>query len=150
MEATADDQLAQPLLPPRQCSASPEPVSSELEEVLSNTEFPILRRILTATLIELGILLRIAGPAVVVYFLNSVTSLSTTIFCGHIGNLELAAAALGNAGTTFAYGLMVINYLPVYQFGNDSKYIIIINCTASEYISTFINYGYVLLIMILH
>ncbi|KAJ9689766.1 hypothetical protein PVL29_012445 [Vitis rotundifolia] len=110
MEATADEQLAQPLLQPRHCSSSTEPVSSELEEVLSNTELSSFRRIGTATLIELGILFRLAGPAVVVYFLNSVTSLSTQTFRGHLGNLELAASALGNHGIqTFAYGLVVIN-----------------------------------------
>ncbi|GMH15790.1 hypothetical protein Nepgr_017631 [Nepenthes gracilis] len=34
--------------------------------------------------------------------------MSTQIFCGHLGNLELAAAALGNNGIQiFAYGLML-------------------------------------------
>ncbi|KAL6332233.1 hypothetical protein AAG906_001948 [Vitis piasezkii] len=56
VEATADEQLAQPLLQPRQCSSSTEPVSSELEEVLSTTELSSFRRIGTTTLIELGIL----------------------------------------------------------------------------------------------
>jgi MATE family multidrug resistance protein len=35
-------------------------------------------------------------------------SLSTRVFAGHLGNLELAAASLGNSGIQlFAYGLMV-------------------------------------------
>ncbi|RVX07968.1 hypothetical protein CK203_014738 [Vitis vinifera] len=60
MEATADEQLAQPLLQPRQCSSSTEPNSASSS------------------------LFRIAGPAIVVYFLNSVSSLSTQIFRGHL------------------------------------------------------------------
>ena len=107
MESTQDE-LAQPILLPKQYSSSPEPVSSELEEVLSNTDLSYSRRIGSATLIELNILFRLAGPAVVVYLLNNVTSMSTQIFCGHLGNLELAASALGNNGIqVFSYGLMV-------------------------------------------
>ncbi|KAF0921704.1 hypothetical protein E2562_013441 [Oryza meyeriana var. granulata] len=50
----------------------------------------------------------IAAPAIVVYVLNNVLSISTQIFCGHLGNLELAASSLGNNGIQiFAYGLMV-------------------------------------------
>lgn len=110
--ASAQDELAQPILLSKQySSSSPEPVSSELEEVLSNTELPYLRRIVSATLIELNILFKIAGPAVIVYLLNNVTSMSTQIFCGHLGNLELAASSLGNNGIqVFAYGLMVISH----------------------------------------
>uniref|UniRef100_J3LQE0 Uncharacterized protein n=1 Tax=Oryza brachyantha TaxID=4533 RepID=J3LQE0_ORYBR len=37
--------------------------------------------------------------------------MSTQIFSGHLGTLELAAASLGNTGIqVFAYGLMVLNY----------------------------------------
>ncbi|WJZ95892.1 hypothetical protein VitviT2T_014628 [Vitis vinifera] len=107
MESTQEE-LAQPILLPKQYSSSPEPVSSELEEVLSNTDLSYSRRIGSATLIELNILFRLAGPAVVVYLLNNVTSMSTQIFCGHLGNLELAASALGNNGIQiFSYGLML-------------------------------------------
>jgi MATE family multidrug resistance protein len=50
---------------------------------------------------------------VIVYLLNNVVSMSTQIFCGHLGNLELAAVSLGNTGIQmFAYGLMVIPLLP--------------------------------------
>jgi multidrug resistance protein, MATE family len=40
--------------------------------------------------------------------INYAMSLSTRIFCGQLGTLELAAASLGNVGIqVFAYGLMV-------------------------------------------
>ncbi|XP_074270119.1 protein DETOXIFICATION 40-like [Silene latifolia] len=53
-------------------------------------------------------LIPLAGPAIVVYLLNNIVSVSTQIFCGHLGNLELAAASLGNIGVqVFAYGLML-------------------------------------------
>jgi len=61
-----------------------------------------------ATLIELKILFRLAAPAVFVYMINNFMSLSTRVFAGHLGNLELAAASLGNSGIQlYAYGLMV-------------------------------------------
>ncbi|ONK75012.1 uncharacterized protein A4U43_C03F12390 [Asparagus officinalis] len=48
------------------------------------------------------------APAVIVYMINYVMSMSTQIFSGHLGNLELAAASLGNTGIQiFAYGLML-------------------------------------------
>jgi len=50
----------------------------------------------------------LAAPAVMVYMINYIMSMSTQIFSGHLGNLELAAASLGNTGIqVFAYGLMV-------------------------------------------
>lgn len=100
----------QPLLLPKKSSAA-EPVSSLLEEVLSDNSLSFFQRIRKATWIELRLLFRLAGPAIVVYLLNNVTSISTQIFCGHLGNLEYAAAALGNNGIQiFAYGLMVLIY----------------------------------------
>jgi hypothetical protein len=61
-----------------------------------------------AAAIELRLLTRLAAPAVVMYMINYLMSMSTQIFSGHLGNLELAAASLGNAGVQmFAYGLMV-------------------------------------------
>ncbi|KAF8031445.1 hypothetical protein BT93_D0607 [Corymbia citriodora subsp. variegata] len=102
------DQRQQPLLQPKQQSGGPEPVSSALEDMLSDAELPTFRRLRGATWIELKTLFRLAGPAVIVYLLNNVTSMSTQIFCGHLGNLELAAASLGNNGIQiFAYGLML-------------------------------------------
>ncbi|CAD6213428.1 unnamed protein product [Miscanthus lutarioriparius] len=42
------------------------------------------------------------------YMINYLMSMSTQIFSGHLGNLELAAASLGNTGIQiFAYGLML-------------------------------------------
>ncbi|PWZ52045.1 Protein DETOXIFICATION 40 [Zea mays] len=61
-----------------------------------------------AAAIELRLLTRLAAPAVVMYMINYLMSMSTQIFSGHLGNLELAAASLGNAGVQmFAYGLML-------------------------------------------
>lgn len=82
--------------------------SSELEKVLSDLQLPWLRRLRTATWIELKLLFRLAAPAVLVYLINNAMSLSTRVFAGHLGNLELAAASLGNSGIQlFAYGLML-------------------------------------------
>lgn len=104
-------------------SPDPEPItamvihgfeSSRLENVLSDTQLPRFKRLRTATWIELKILFRLAAPAVFVYMINNLMSLSTRVFAGHLGNLELAAASLGNSGIQlFAYGLMVctINFL---------------------------------------
>jgi MATE family multidrug resistance protein len=95
-----------------QSKPAPETVSSALEDALSNTQLSYSSRLKSATWIELKTLFRLAAPAVVVYLLNNVTSMSTQIFCGHLGNLELAAASLGNNGIQiFAYGLMVITII---------------------------------------
>lgn len=83
--------------------------SGELEAILSNDSVPYLRRLPSATWIELRLLFGLAGPAVFVYMINYLMSMSTQIFSGHLGNLELAAASLGNTGIQiFAYGLMVL------------------------------------------
>ncbi|EPS61219.1 hypothetical protein M569_13580, partial [Genlisea aurea] len=85
-----------------------EEVSSDLEDALSNTAVPQWRRLERAVRIELRILSRLAGPAVISYLLGNVISTSTQIFCGHIGNLELAASSLGNNGVQLlAYGVML-------------------------------------------
>ncbi|KAK4858930.1 hypothetical protein QYF36_023923 [Acer negundo] len=86
----------------------PEPISSALEDVLSDASLSYFHRLRKATWLELNTLFRLAAPAIVVYLLNNVVSMSTQIFCGHLGNLELAAASLGNTGIqVFAYGLML-------------------------------------------
>ncbi|EPS67796.1 hypothetical protein M569_06975, partial [Genlisea aurea] len=96
----------EPLLIP--AKSSPEEISSHLEDVLSNAEMARWRRLQKATSIELKILCRLAGPAVVSYLLGNVISMSTQIFCGHVGNLELAASSLGNNGVQLlAYGVML-------------------------------------------
>ncbi|PSS24934.1 Protein DETOXIFICATION like [Actinidia chinensis var. chinensis] len=89
-------------------SSTAEPVSSALEEALSDSSLSNLQRMRRATAIELVTLFRLAAPAIVVYLLNNVTSMATQIFCGHLGNLELAAVSLGNNGIQiFAYGVML-------------------------------------------
>ncbi|XP_015936101.1 protein DETOXIFICATION 40-like [Arachis duranensis] len=80
----------------------------ELERILSDTSQPLLKRLVPATWIELKLLFFLAAPAVVVYLINYLMSMSTQIFSGHLGTLELAAASLGNTGIQiFAYGLML-------------------------------------------
>ncbi|XP_027127102.2 protein DETOXIFICATION 40 [Coffea arabica] len=82
--------------------------SDELERILSNTEVPFIKRVVPATWIEIKLLVHLAAPAVVVYMINYLMSMLTQIFSGHLGNLEYAAASLGNNGVqTFAYGLML-------------------------------------------
>ncbi|CAH9141795.1 unnamed protein product [Cuscuta epithymum] len=85
-----------------------EHISSELEDALSDTGVSKHRRLQKATSVELKNLFRLAAPAIIVYLLNNVTSMSTQIFCGHLGNLQLAAASLGNNGIQLlAYGVML-------------------------------------------
>ncbi|CAK7351165.1 unnamed protein product [Dovyalis caffra] len=111
MESTAESQEAR--LP---SSPAPEPHSQyhdetnpRLEKVLNDTNLGDFKRLMLASWIELKLLLRLAAPAVMVYLINSSMSLSTRILAGHLGNLELAAASLGNSGVQlFAYGLMGI------------------------------------------
>ncbi|KAI9072990.1 hypothetical protein K1719_045023 [Acacia pycnantha] len=112
---SANDYARQPLLPP----SDPSPSSDQsftskhhskegLESILSDTSIPFRRRLGPATWIEFKLLFHLAAPAVVVYLINYVMSMSTQIFSGHLGNLELAAASLGNTGIQiFAYGLML-------------------------------------------
>lgn len=108
MDYSSDtNELSEPILNYKR-SSSVQPVSSELEDMLSNTELPYFHRLRRATWIELKTLFRLAAPAVVVYLLNNVISMSTQIYCGHLGNLQLAASSLGNTGIqVFAYGLML-------------------------------------------
>ncbi|XP_052181223.1 protein DETOXIFICATION 40-like [Diospyros lotus] len=99
------DDLRQPIL--QQPSTAKES-SSELEKVLSDSQVPRFKRLRVAGWIELKMLFRLAAPAVLVYLINYAMSLSTRIFAGHLGNLELAAASLGNSGIQlFSYGLML-------------------------------------------
>ncbi|KAL6330368.1 hypothetical protein AAG906_040297 [Vitis piasezkii] len=67
--------------------------SGQLESILSDTRLPFCQRLLAATWTELKLLFRLAGPAVAVYMINYLMSMSTQIFAGHLGNLELAAAS---------------------------------------------------------
>ncbi|KAJ0843543.1 putative multi antimicrobial extrusion protein [Helianthus annuus] len=108
------NEVHHPLLEPVQdCSTSDQSAAShggsvELERVLNDTETPLIKRLVAASRIELNLLYKLAAPAVMVYLINNAMSISTRIFCGHLGNLELAAASLGNQGIQlFAYGLML-------------------------------------------
>ncbi|KAK3012031.1 hypothetical protein RJ639_011362 [Escallonia herrerae] len=114
----SQDELHQPLLhsmqpPPPTAVAAESPShfhgsSSELEKVLSDTELPYFKRLRMASWIELKLLYRLAAPAVMVYLINNAMSMSTRIFAGQLGNLQLAAASLGNQGIQlFCYGLML-------------------------------------------
>ncbi|KAG0478960.1 hypothetical protein HPP92_013679 [Vanilla planifolia] len=79
-----------------------------LESILLDTSLHVSRRFIIASGVEGRLLVRLAAPAVIVYMVNYVMSMSTQIFSGHLGNLELAAASLGNTGIqVFAYGLML-------------------------------------------
>ncbi|KAM6549044.1 hypothetical protein CsatB_020720 [Cannabis sativa] len=82
--------------------------SGQLETILSNTNVPFAQRFWPALKIELRLLFFLAAPAVIVYMINYLMSMSTQIISGHLGNLELAASSLGNNGVQiFAYGLML-------------------------------------------
>ncbi|XVE74474.1 hypothetical protein DITRI_Ditri12bG0019900 [Diplodiscus trichospermus] len=99
--------IHQPLLQPQRSHTSSE-TSSELEDTLSDASLCFFVRLRKATWIESKLLFHLAAPAVIVYMINYLMSMSTQIFSGHLGNLELAAASLGNTGIqVFAYGLML-------------------------------------------
>lgn len=88
-------------------------VDGRLEALLSGgggseAAAPWARRMAAAAALELRLLAPLAAPAVVVYMLIIVMSSATQIFCGQLGNVQLAASSLGNNGIqVFAYGLMV-------------------------------------------
>lgn len=119
------DELHQPILgdhdhntttPPPPVRPEAHTVESRLEEVLSNTQLPLVKRLLSATWIELNLLFPLAAPAILVYLINNLMSSATRAFAGHLGNLELAAANLGNSGIQLlAYGLMVPRTLAVHE-----------------------------------
>ncbi|KAJ4970987.1 hypothetical protein NE237_004086 [Protea cynaroides] len=106
----------QPLLSPKSpasypttSSAGHHQASDQLECVLSDTQLPQLKRLQLATMIEFKLLFYLAAPAIVVYKINYLMSMSTQIFAGQFGNLQLAAASLGNTGIqSFTYGVMVL------------------------------------------
>uniref|UniRef100_A0A0A9GUS1 Protein DETOXIFICATION n=1 Tax=Arundo donax TaxID=35708 RepID=A0A0A9GUS1_ARUDO len=82
--------------------------ASKLEIVLGDESLSWAQRMWEASMLELPTVVRLAAPAVVVYMINYLMSMSTQIIAGHLGTLELAAAALGNRGIqVFAYGLML-------------------------------------------
>ncbi|KAK7404911.1 hypothetical protein VNO78_05961 [Psophocarpus tetragonolobus] len=80
----------------------------ELERILTNTSVPFLKRLGPATWVELKLLFHLAAPAIIMYSITYVMSMFTLIFSGHLGNLQLAAASLGNNGIQeFSYGLLL-------------------------------------------
>ncbi|CAA3008825.1 protein DETOXIFICATION 40-like [Olea europaea var. sylvestris] len=112
MESLKEKMVNHPLLDSKELSPPPveagEQVSSELEDILSDASLSCWRRFRKAVLVELRTLYILAAPAVIVYLLNNIISMSTQIFCGHLGNLELAATSLGNNGVQLlAYGIML-------------------------------------------
>ncbi|KAA8524626.1 hypothetical protein F0562_011049 [Nyssa sinensis] len=114
---SSQDDVNQPLLQTNPPCLSPQnssvdhrhyELSNQVESVLSNTRVPFVQRLVPATWIELKLLFVLAAPAAAVYLINYVMSMFTQIFSGHLGNLELAGASLGNNGIqTFAYGIML-------------------------------------------
>ncbi|CAL1406995.1 unnamed protein product [Linum trigynum] len=81
---------------------------NELENVLSDPHLGFIDRIRLATWAESKLLVHLAAPAVIVYMLNFLMGMSTEIFAGHLGNLQLAASSLGFSGIQlFAYGLLL-------------------------------------------
>lgn len=107
MMGSSQESIQQPLLQ-SQTSNTKSETSSELEDTLSDARLSLFERFRKGTWIESKLLFHLAAPAVIVYMINYLMSMSTQIFSGHLGNLELAAASLGNTGIqVFAYGLMV-------------------------------------------
>ncbi|XP_010466426.1 PREDICTED: protein DETOXIFICATION 40-like [Camelina sativa] len=108
MGSPQNDGVDQPLLQPQSSPSTTESSNGELETVLSDVETPLVQRLRKATMIESKLLFNLAAPAVIVYMINYLMSMSTRIFSGHLGNLELAAASLGNTGIqVFSYGLLL-------------------------------------------
>ncbi|KAJ4970826.1 hypothetical protein NE237_003925 [Protea cynaroides] len=93
---------------PQSSSTTAHHTSNDLESILSDTQLPRLKRLQLALLIELKTLFYLAAPSVAVYMINSLMTVSTRIFCGHLGSLQLAAASLGQSGVqAFSYGLLL-------------------------------------------
>lgn len=108
LEIEGDHQPGTDESPPTSQKESHESTNSELEAILSDTKMSFLERAGRAAWIEARLLFPVAAPAVVVYLINYTMSMSTQIFAGHLGNLELAAASLGNNGIqVFAFGVML-------------------------------------------
>ncbi|XP_042493860.1 protein DETOXIFICATION 40-like [Macadamia integrifolia] len=109
----ANEGFIQPLLQkppssPSGSSATGHQASNLLENILTDPRLPNFKRLQLATLIELKLLFHLAAPAVLVYMINYLMSMSTQIFSGHLGNLELAGASLGNNGIqVLSYGLLL-------------------------------------------
>ncbi|XAR68097.1 hypothetical protein NMG60_11003107 [Bertholletia excelsa] len=91
------------------CEAQrPKHLGNELKKILSDNEMPLFKRLRRAAWIELKLLVGLAVPMIGVSMITFAMAASTQIFCGHVGNLQLAASSLGNNGIqTFAFGLLL-------------------------------------------
>ncbi|XP_021821544.1 protein DETOXIFICATION 40-like [Prunus avium] len=107
MENMDSDQHNEALLQSEEASARG-PISSALEDILTNPDLSYFQRLGQASWREIKTLFYLAAPAVGNYLLSNITAVATLIFCGQLGNLEFAGASLGNTGVAvFAYGLML-------------------------------------------
>ncbi|XP_037418629.1 protein DETOXIFICATION 40-like [Triticum dicoccoides] len=90
---------------------------SRLESILTDTSAPLGECAWAAGSVELRLLVRLAAPVVVVYMINYVMSMSTHIFSGHLGNLELAAASLRNTALPEKSPTMTAKTMPTAAVG---------------------------------
>ena len=125
MGSAFQDDVQQPLVELQQSTAALSSshsvyavTSDELERILSDDNgLSVVQRYSRATWMELKLLLYLAAPMVFVYMISYLMSMFTQMFAGHLGNLQLAAASLGNTGVQlFAYGLMVFTFPPFSHF----------------------------------
>ncbi|KAL5977162.1 Protein DETOXIFICATION 41 [Asimina triloba] len=83
--------------------------SEEMEEILSQEKVPA-RVMISAALWESKVLWSLSGASIIVSIFNFMLSLTTQMFSGHLGALELAGASIANVGIQgLAYGLMLID-----------------------------------------
>nr|CAB3494112.1 unnamed protein product [Digitaria exilis]CAB3502543.1 unnamed protein product [Digitaria exilis] len=90
--ATDSIKLQSPLLgvtSSRPATTSGDGGHEQLESILSDEPLTLSRRMAAATAVELRRLTRLVAPAVIMYMINYLMSMSTQIFSGHLGNLEL-------------------------------------------------------------
>ncbi|KAF2304669.1 hypothetical protein GH714_037345 [Hevea brasiliensis] len=95
----SQDELQEPILQSLPDPPAHSEGNSRLEKVLNDHQLPYFKRLRLASWIELKLLFRLAAPTVFVYMINNLMSLSTRVFAGHLGNLELAAASLAIAAS---------------------------------------------------
>ncbi|KAG8498777.1 hypothetical protein CXB51_005216 [Gossypium anomalum] len=84
MESLHENAIRKPLLQSQTSDTKSESTSSELEDALSDGSSSLLQRWGKATCIESKLLFHLAAPAVIVYMINYLMSMSTQIFSGHL------------------------------------------------------------------